>query len=162
MNLFVSDLSPTASAQALDDKRLVKMVLETAQMLCSELTRRGHKMPYRPTHTSHPVVKALQHRDTLIWTHRHFIALCTEYEARFHRTHQSYLTCSDPFSRAISNEWGELAPQFANCARHSSLGLDFSHLPIPDAYRAYLNARWQRDVRSPVWTRSNPPAWRQV
>lgn len=33
MNIFVTDNSPKISAQALDDKRVVKMILETAQLL---------------------------------------------------------------------------------------------------------------------------------
>lgn len=33
MNIFATDISPVACAKALNDKRVVKMVLETAQML---------------------------------------------------------------------------------------------------------------------------------
>lgn len=33
MNIFITDPAPTVSAIALDNRRLVKMVLETAQLL---------------------------------------------------------------------------------------------------------------------------------
>ena len=45
MNIFVTDPSPTASAQALPDKHVVKMPLETCQMLsivCSEKWGHGY------------------------------------------------------------------------------------------------------------------------
>jgi len=37
MNIFISDLSPIVSAQNLDNKRVVKMVLETAQLLSTAI-----------------------------------------------------------------------------------------------------------------------------
>lgn len=37
MNIFATDVSPVACAKALDDKRVVKMVLETAQMLSTAM-----------------------------------------------------------------------------------------------------------------------------
>ena len=68
MNLFVTSLSPTLSAQSLCDIRLRKMILETAQLLCTELRRRGADyMPYRPTHPMHPVTLSLRNDATLLW-----------------------------------------------------------------------------------------------
>lgn len=49
MNLFVSDLDPCQAARNLDDKRVNKMILETAQMLCCALHARGIAAPYKPT-----------------------------------------------------------------------------------------------------------------
>ena len=45
MNIFVTDPSPTVSAQCLPDKHIVKMPLETCQMLaivCSEKWGHGY------------------------------------------------------------------------------------------------------------------------
>ena len=45
MNIFVTDPSPTVSAQVLPDKHVVKMPLETCQMLsivCSEKWGHGY------------------------------------------------------------------------------------------------------------------------
>ena len=41
MNIFVLDKSPIISAQMQCDKHIVKMPLETAQMLCSVFHRHG-------------------------------------------------------------------------------------------------------------------------
>ena len=51
MNIFVVDIDPSKAAQSLCDKHVVKMVLETAQILS---TISGG--PYRPTHANHPCV----------------------------------------------------------------------------------------------------------
>ena len=45
MNIFVTDPSPTVSAQSLPDKHIVKMPLESCQMLaivCSEKWGHGY------------------------------------------------------------------------------------------------------------------------
>lgn len=156
MNLFVTDPSPTASAQALCDIRLRKMVLETAQMLCTEGRRRGWPdMPYKSTHANHPVVLSLQNDGTLAWVTDYFCAINAEYAYRFNKDHKSYLDCWHKFP--VLDLY--LPPTFHNSARNLSLGLDFTHFPIFDAYRAYLLARWASDQRPPVWTRRGPPVW---
>ena len=50
MNIFVVDTYPVLAARALCDRHVVKMVLETAQILS---TISGG--PYRPTHQNHPL-----------------------------------------------------------------------------------------------------------
>ena len=56
MNIFVLDKSPIISAQMQCDKHIVKMPLETAQMLCSVWHRYGQGMnvPYKEAHKNHP------------------------------------------------------------------------------------------------------------
>lgn len=158
MNLFVTDVNPLLAAQHLDDVRLRKMVLETCQMLCTELRRRGHDMPYRSTHASHPVVLSLRHDATLRWATRYLTFIGLEHRHRFGKTHLSFEKC---WTRALVHmplSDGEIPP-FHNSARNLSRGLDFTHLPVPESYRAYLCARWASDVRPPVWTRRERPEW---
>lgn len=156
MNLFVTSLSPTLAAQSLDNKRLNKMILETAQLLCTELSRRGYPMPYKPTHQSHPVTLSLQHDPTLLWAGVYFEALHTEYVYRFLKTHASYTTCASDFrARLPFNVPG--SPIFANCARNQMHALDFTHHPVPESYQHYLSARWNRE--SPLWTGRKAPDW---
>lgn len=57
MNIFVTDISPIVSAQALDDKRVVKMILESAQLLSSAIFINSQSIYndiYKPTHLKHP------------------------------------------------------------------------------------------------------------
>jgi hypothetical protein len=56
MNIFYTDECPVRSAQNQCDKHVVKMILESAQMLCSVHHRYNSKVKnlYKPTHTKHP------------------------------------------------------------------------------------------------------------
>lgn len=163
MNLFVTSLSPTLAAQSLCDVRLRKMILETAQLLCTELRRRGADyMPYRPTHPMHPVTLSLRNDATLLWVEEYFIEAHNEYIHRFAKQHKSFVDCYSKIQMAIGRYANLKASgaTFANCARNDSLGLDYTHLPVPDAYRRYLLARWNLDSRLPQWTNRGALAWR--
>ena len=163
MNLFVTSLSPTLAAQSLCDIRLRKMILETAQLLCTELRRRGADyMPYRPTHPMHPVTLSLRNDATLLWVEEYFIEAHNEYIHRFAKQHKSFIDCYRKVEMAIGRLCNLKASgaTFANCARNDSLGLDFTHTHIVYAYQLYLNARWERDIRLPQWTNRGAPAWR--
>lgn len=48
MNIFATSSNPRDCAQSLDDKRLVKMTLETTQILSTVMHLSGHAGPYRP------------------------------------------------------------------------------------------------------------------
>ena len=54
MNIFVTHLDPVKCAQNLDDKRVIKMILESAQMLSTSINVSGGKGPYKTTHVNHP------------------------------------------------------------------------------------------------------------
>ena len=98
MNIFVTDLSPIKSAQVLPDKHIVKMPLETCQMLsivASEKWGRGFgelpKLDGTPYKTdkgafrNHPCTIWAQHRWS--WLIRHGLALCEEYTYRYGKIH---------------------------------------------------------------------------
>ena len=56
MNIFVTSNCPILSAQALDNKRVVKMVLETAQVLSTAIFINSgitYDGIYKPTHLKH-------------------------------------------------------------------------------------------------------------
>jgi hypothetical protein len=156
VNLFVTDLDPLCAARDLDDTRLRKMILETAQILCTHGHTTGTPMPYKPTHTHHPVVLALSNPDNYAWTVAYFHALHTEYQFRFGKSHASYVTVRP---HVPDTAQPSRIPHFANCARNASLGLNFSDVPVPTSYRRYLCARWAMDPRSPKWTNRTRPDW---
>ena len=45
MNIFILDRDPKVCAQYHCDKHVVKMILETAQMICTVLNEVGHETP---------------------------------------------------------------------------------------------------------------------
>jgi len=162
MNVFATDPSPIISAQNLDNKRVVKMILESAQMLSTALHEWGSEWtPYKPTHVNHPSnVWVRETRSNYNWLVEHMEALCNEYTLRYGRVHKSeqHLEAFKELSEAIPE--GELTP-FANCAANQEFGVSYKHLTdVCLAYRMYLNDRWDKDKRSPEWGNRGKPEWR--
>lgn len=90
MNIFFLDRDPALAARFHSDQHVVKMVLETAQILCTALQRHGIAAPYRPTHAHHPCVlwagDSLRHWQ---WARRFGLELGAEYAHRRGRIHAS-------------------------------------------------------------------------
>jgi hypothetical protein len=89
MNIFYLSADPMEAAQLLCDKHVVKMTLESAQLLSTTMSCFGVAAPYRPTHVNHP--SALWVRASSAhyrWLLRHFQALCYEYKHRYQKTHR--------------------------------------------------------------------------
>jgi len=91
MNIFILDKDPKKAAKQQIDKHVVKMPLETAQMLCSALIRHGKKdTPYRQAHKNHPCTLWVgETRSNFLWMIEHGIALSEEYTRRYGRRHKS-------------------------------------------------------------------------
>ena len=127
MNIFVTDPCPIQSARNLPDKHIVKMPLETCQMLSIIYSDwyygvgklyKSDGTPYRTAHgafRNHPCTQwAAANQYNLAWLITHGIALCNEYTARYHKRH----TCHDVIRQALVI--------YARC---------FSHWPSAQAYR---------------------------
>lgn len=84
MNIFFLDRDPAVAAQLHCDKHVVKMVLETAQILSSVHHRYENPVTYKPTHQKHPCVlwagsspmhyrwtQQLGEHLSRVYTHRH-------------------------------------------------------------------------------------------
>jgi hypothetical protein len=90
MNIFILDSDPTIAASYMCDRHVVKMILETAQILCTVSGLRNIPGPYGMTHVHHPVVKwTNQTLSNWEWLCKHGIALCKEYTRRYHKRHKS-------------------------------------------------------------------------
>jgi len=111
MNIFVTDRCPIQSARNLPDKHIVKMPLETCQMLSiiysdwyygvGEL-HKSDGTPYatkRGAFRNHPCTQwAAANQFNLAWLIAHGIALCNEYTARYGKRH----TCYDPIIESVA------------------------------------------------------------
>ena len=96
MNIFFLDECPIKAAQMQCDRHVVKMILESAQLLSTahrELDGDEHADEvglYKRTHKNHPsAVWARQSNSHYYWLHEHFLALCDEYSYRYGKTHLS-------------------------------------------------------------------------
>lgn len=169
MNLFVSDPCPVVSAQALDDKRIRKMVLETAQLLCTVIPQRlvlnndQLLLMYRSTHVRHPITHWCGDApENLLWTYRHYQALSIEYGHRFNKPHKTITQFAVVFAELFASFGFEtpLPANFQNNARSIERGIDFSHIEnVHEAYRQYLTTRFNTDKLTPQWTNRQKPAW---
>ena len=94
MNIFYIDEDPKEAAEMLCDKHVVKMILESAQMLCT-----AHRVLdgdthadliglYKSTHKNHPCsVWTRSSIANYMWLYSHMLALMTEYTYRYNKHH---------------------------------------------------------------------------
>lgn len=93
MNIFYLDDNPGLCAQYHGDKHVIKMILESAQMLCTVCHQNGIEAPYKPTHKAHPctlwVGTSITH---FSWLYALSAALNEEYKHRYNKStdHKSY------------------------------------------------------------------------
>lgn len=157
MQIAVTDTNPMMAAMNLDDKRVGKLLLEAGQLLCVWAEDQGIAVPYKRTKQGKVFVEWM-HDDArnYAWMRNHFEALCGEYVFRFRKKHKTHVDVLHLLPRLPV-----FYPpsSFVNAARHQGRGLDFTHLPVPLSYRAYLDARWKSDARPPVWTGRSRPSW---
>lgn len=147
MNIFVTDRDPFVSAKYLDDKRVIKMILESAQILNVALvnTYKTEGIGYKLTHVNHPCTKwVCSSPANYTWLYYHFIGLCEEYTARYHKVHkcQQYANIFSQYTDDLTNI-DDLV--FVNCATyHKHINNVF------DAYKAELAFKWRNDIRVPT------------
>ena len=96
MNIFYLHPDPLTAAEMHCDKHCVKMILETAQMLCTahrhlDGDEQADKLGmYKTAHLNHPSTQWV--RGSLLqyeWTYHLFKFLCDEYTYRFNKVHKT-------------------------------------------------------------------------
>lgn len=121
MNIFVLDRDPITAAQMLCDSHVVKMIVESCQLLSTHdrLINRwdDDSLLYKPTHQNHPCRVCLYNEANRRWLERHLNALIFEYWVRFGKRHK----CTD----LLHKYW-----YVANCTHCSH-----DHMHGTDAHR---------------------------
>lgn len=114
MNIFFVDRDPVVAAQMLCDKHVVKMILESAQMLCTAhrvldgveseaRTKSGRrqkvwnfpdsisqqqKLLYKAAYVNHPCTVWVRYSEqTYTWLLTHFCQMLQEYKLRYNKEH---------------------------------------------------------------------------
>ena len=90
MNIFILDTNPMLAARFHCDKHVVKMILESAQMLCTAINEQvGTPItPYKSTHKNHPCTKWVSaSRHNALWLHTLMECLGEEYTHRYGKQH---------------------------------------------------------------------------
>ena len=114
MNIFYLDKCPYKAAELQYNKHVVKMILESAQMLCTAHHHydNGDNVPYKKAHYNHPSTKwCRQNKNNYRWLYNHMIALGEEYTARYGKTHLTITKCKEflatPPKRIQGDEWSQ-------------------------------------------------------
>ena len=106
MNIFYLDEDPKVAAIVQYNKHVVKMILESAQMLCTahhELLN-NPDVPYKPAHVNHPsTIWCRQNTRHYFWLYEHMLALGEEYTHRYGKIHSSITKCKEPLRLAPFN-----------------------------------------------------------
>jgi len=152
VNIFVLDRTPRVCARYHANQHVVKMVLESAQMLCTVVNRTGGESPYKSTHSHHPCTlwtgRSLANWQ---WLRQLALALNDEYRYRFGRTRDH---------RSATVVMGLTPPDIEN------LGLTEFAQAMPEQYRvpgdavsAYRRFYIGEKSAFAKWTRRRMPRW---
>ena len=102
MNIFYIDNDPQISAICMVDSHVVKMILETAQMLSTAhriVDNNNSPYMYKATHINHPSTKwARETEGNYIWLVSHFKYLGDEYQYRYGKIHKSISILLDSYN----------------------------------------------------------------
>lgn len=159
MNIFRTNRTPKLCARMLDDKRLVKMVLETAQLLSTAINEHGAPADtaYKTTHRNHPCsVWVRKSRRNYDWTLCLFVRLLDEYERRYMRTHK----CAELRDVLIYHR--SLLPAGPMSPSPLCMPDEFKSSCVFASYRAYMRSKWRNSHRVAWALRSSEPNWRQT
>ena len=93
MNIFVLDRDVRKCAEYHNDKHVVKMILESAQLLCGVhhmVEENTDEVPYRLSHKNHPCsIWARENISNYLWLCELGLELCKEYSYRYEKRHKS-------------------------------------------------------------------------
>jgi hypothetical protein len=106
MNIFYLSHCPKKAAQHQYNKHVVKMILETAQLLCTAHHELGTTIdiPYKATHKNHPsAIWVRSSAEAYMWAYEHMLALGTEYTRRYNKEHLTILKCREVLYTLPSN-----------------------------------------------------------
>ena len=159
MNIFAieSDASGgidwCASAKAQDNYRVVKMILESCQMLCTAINiQHGEQVtPYRNAHPKHPstlwVRESAANFELLV---EHTLAMLEEYTERFGRVHK----CADVLERVVDLYDAARFPKQEETPLPLCMPEEFKSDNIVDSYRRFYASKPRvryPETKIPTW-----------
>ena len=168
VNIFYLDENSNLAAQYHCDKHVVRMVLETAQILSTahhvldgddnrfsqQALDRGL---YRPTHFNHPTVKWVRgFSDHYIWTWKFFVSLCDEFEFRRKGKQHKSSQLIEPLKRPPTNIAKADDPETKFISPPLVMPEEFHRDDAVESYRDYYFYKWQKGIVSYDWGREMP------
>ena len=170
MNIFFLSTKPELAAVYHCDKHVVKMVLETTQMLCT-----AHRILdgdvaadamgiYRTAYANHPMTKWVRENQfNYAWTYRLLQALCNEYTHRYNKVHKTQsqgmldVLRKIPENIYLGTETGRTVPPMCMPDKYKNrFTSDVKFPDVVDAYRRYYIGDKKEFA---CWTKRNVPEW---
>ena len=158
MNIFVTHTSPIISAQNLPDKHVVKMPLETCQMLSIIYSdwyygvgriHRTNGIPYATkagAFRNHPCTQwAAANQYNLAWLIQHAYALSAEYHSRYDKTHACHSAiceAADIYDRVFDVPCSQAYHKVTDFTRAMPESIKYDKtITTIQAYIKYLNTK---------------------
>ncbi len=157
MNVFYLDKDPTHAAAMMVDRHVVKMILESAQMLSTAHRLLDDNPPeelYKATHKNHPSSVWVRQSDQHYrWLMYHLVGLAEEYTYRYGKTHAT--TRLFPLLKQLPKN----IPQ--NGFTQPPSCMDPKYVISADAVENYRNYYKLGKTHLHSWTKRPPPTWIQ-
>ena len=157
MNIFALDSDPIKAAVFLCDKHVVKMFLESVQILSTVARIHGKEAPYKSTHLNHPATRwTAAKAENWFWLVAHAEAIGKEYARRYGKVHKSTThletlkSMSEELFSGHSQNWIGHDP-FAQCMPEE--------IRSEDAVEAYRNYYIKNKSNIAKWKLGNVPDW---
>ena len=151
MNIFVLSENPIRAAYMQHNKHVVKMVLESTQMLCSAFEPE-HNPPYKRAFFNHPcTIWARTSKENYEWLLYHAIALSAEYNYRYGKVHK----CLKVISWCNSNYQSLIDFPKKGITKHATAMPD--HYKTDNAVESYINYYLGEKLTNAKWTRRKKP-----
>ena len=151
MNIFVLDLNPRKCAEYHSNSHVIKMVLETAQLLCGVHWVNGGEAPYKLSHKNHPCA---------IWTRESLsnylylcdlgLELCNEYTYRYGKRHKS----QDVIEWCLINKPSIVDKGFTEPAKAMP-----DEFKVKDVVQSYRNYYIGAKSSFASWKNRETPSW---
>lgn len=156
MNIFILSLNPYLCAIFHCDKHVVKMILETAQMLCTChhlcSNNNNNKSLYKQAFQNHPcTIWARQTTGNYCWLYMLFYNLCKEYTYRYNKIHTCEKKLIDVLNYIPNNISEGNITKFAQ-----AMPDDVKNNNSVIAYRNYY-MKYKKDFCK--WTKRDTPSW---
>ena len=151
MNIFAVNKDPKIAAQELCDKHVVKMILESAQMLCAVYDK--GTAPYKRAFYNHPcTIWARESQENYEWLLDHATAMCEEYTKRYGKIHKAQAIILWCFMHYKSLS----LPRIGLTPFAQAMPEEYKNKCAIIAYRAYYNGEKASFAK---WSKTDQPAW---
>ena len=156
MNIFFLDYNVEDCARAHCDRHVTKMILESAQLLCTAVNVLAGKQvsPYKTTHVNHPCAKWVRESNSnAIYLYRLMSQLNQEYHFRYGKQHLSYLKLEEAKIFILLLKY---LPQGEFTLPPKAMPEEYKTDTVVESYRNYYREGKQH---LHTWTKRGQPAW---